>query len=119
MQEDRCRTLESDQERRIQAMTKLENNLTNLQALVKGLQADKADLLQLINILSSAPIAAKSVLESYLAKLAGNAPRGSVLRDKVMDAKSLPMGDRIDQLLLWKRNKDKKIEDENRNDGKV
>jgi prefoldin subunit 5 len=49
----------------------LNKKISTLQSSMKKLQDDKADLLQLINILSSAPIAAKNVLESYFAKLAG------------------------------------------------
>ncbi len=74
-----------------------------LQKHLKTSQADKTDLLQLINILSAAPIPAKNVLESYLTKVAGNAPKGSFLREKVFESKSQFMGDRVDALLQWKR----------------
>lgn len=84
---------------------KLERNIESLQRKLKALQADKADLLQLINILSTAPIASKNVLESYLAKIASDSPKSARVGERIMD-KSMTMGDRIDELLNWKREKE-------------
>jgi hypothetical protein len=49
----------------------MNKKLHALQINMKKLQADKAELLQLVNILSSTPMATKNVLESYFFKLAG------------------------------------------------
>lgn len=96
----------------------LEKSVKTLQKHLKISQADKSDLLQLINILSAAPIPAKNVLESYLTKVAGNAPKGSFLREKVFESKSQFMGDRVDALLQWKRsNEPNENEEEDFQDG--
>jgi hypothetical protein len=76
---------------------------------INNLMLDKNDLLQLINILATAPISAKNVLESYLAKLAGAAGTEKFLREKVFGAKNTPMGERIQSLLEWKRNNEAKF----------
>lgn len=81
----------------------LGKKISSLQAGMKRLQIDKSDLLQLLNILSSAPMAAKNVLEAYFAKLAASSPKDAFLADKVVKAKDQLMGDRVDHLLQWKR----------------
>lgn len=60
----------------------LSKKFSSVQSTVKRLQSDKADLLQLINILSSAPMPAKNVLEAYFSKLAGD-------DDNVLSSKSV------------------------------
>lgn len=87
----------------------MKEEIESLQSAKQDLLLDKADLLQLLNILATAPVPAKNVLESYLTKLAGTLPMGSPqLREKVFDSKStLPIGDRIHYLLQWKRSQEK------------
>eukprot|EP01039_Chlorochromonas_danica_P008084 gene8083-8916_t len=81
----------------------LSKKFSSLQSTVRRLQSDKADLLQLINILSSAPMPAKNVLEAYFSKLAATTPRDTFLQDEVVKAKDDMMGERVDRLLQWKR----------------
>ena len=111
-EETRNFTLTAASTQQSQLNQNLQQTIQQLQTKLEDLKADKRDLLQLINILASAPLAAKHVLESYLAKLAtstsvsgGNSEKMKRLRDQVLDTerKSLPMGERIDALLQWKR----------------
>lgn len=78
-----------------------------LQKTHKKLGQDKKDLLQLINILASAPMAAKNVLESYINKLHSAHPRDEFLLDKVVKGGVAggvgQMGERVEALLQWKR----------------